>query len=80
MAALSISRARFRRESAMNGRLFPAFASTQTASYAGCVGSHSAFRLCRIFSVFLGGLSLSLSLSLSHTHTHTYDVQLKKWH
>ena len=40
---------RFKHESATNGRLFPAFASTQTASYAGYVGS----------------LSLSLSLALS---------------
>ena len=45
----------------MNGRLFSAFVSTQTASY---VGSLSAFRLSRIFSV-LFGLSLSLCLCLS---------------
>ena len=29
------------------------------------VESHSAFRLCRIFSVFLGSLSVSVSLCLS---------------
>ena len=46
-------------ESAMKGRLFRAFTSTQTASYTGYVGSHSAFRLCRIFSVFEGSNLIS---------------------
>ena len=43
---------------------FPRFHIHADRQLCGLLGSHSAFRLCGIFSVFLGSLSVSLCLSV----------------
>ena len=44
---------------------FPRFRIHTDRQLCGLLGSHSAFWLCRIFSVCLGSLSVSLCLSVS---------------